>query len=62
MKITELRNSIESDEAAHNETPYLYLHCLPSSLQFLNVAGMKPFLKICRCKMVSAFFFFFLEV
>ena len=37
MKITALKNSIDSDEAAHNETPYLVLHCLPSSLQFLNI-------------------------
>ena len=25
-------NSVDPDEVAHNEPPYLDLHCLPSSL------------------------------
>ena len=31
-KITELANSLDLDEVAHNEPPRLVLHCLPSSL------------------------------
>ena len=31
MKIFELANSVNRDEAAHNERPHLDLHCLSSS-------------------------------
>ena len=31
-KIVDFANSIDQDEAAHNELPHLDLHCLPSSL------------------------------
>ena len=30
--IAEFANSVDLDEVAHNEPPYLDLHCLPSSL------------------------------
>ena len=32
MKIAEFANSIDPDEVAHDETPHLDLHCLPTSL------------------------------
>ena len=32
VKIIELANSIDLDEAAHNEMPHLDLHCLPSGI------------------------------
>ena len=32
MKIVELANCVDPDEAAHNELPHLVLHCLLSSL------------------------------
>ena len=32
MKKAEIANSIDPDQAAHNELPHLDLHCLPSSL------------------------------
>ena len=31
MKMVESANSVDPDEVAHNEPPYLVLHCLPSS-------------------------------
>ena len=31
-KIAEFANNVELDEVAHNETPHLNLHCLPSTL------------------------------
>ena len=31
-EIVEFANSVDSDEVAHNESPQLDLHCLPSSL------------------------------
>ena len=31
-KIAEIANSVDLDEAAHNEPPHLNLHFLPSSL------------------------------
>ena len=31
MKIVEFANSVDPDEVAQNEPPYLVLHCLPSS-------------------------------
>ena len=31
-EIAEFANSVDLDEVAHNEPPYLDLHCLPSSL------------------------------
>ena len=36
-KITEFANSVDLDEVAHDEAPHLDLHCLPSSLQILNM-------------------------
>ena len=33
MKVAEFANSIDPDEAAHNELPHLDLHCLLSSLK-----------------------------
>ena len=32
MKVAEFANSVDLDEVAHNEPPYLDLYCLPSSL------------------------------
>ena len=41
MKIVELANSKDPDEAAHNELPHQYLHCLLSVDDFfLNFADM----------------------
>ena len=37
MEMIELENSLDRDEAAHNELPHLDLHCLPSSLRILNM-------------------------
>ena len=34
MKINKFSNSVDPDEAAHNEPSHLDLHCLPSSLEF----------------------------
>ena len=34
-KIAEFANSIDPDEAAHNEPPYLYLQCLSSTLSMI---------------------------
>ena len=31
-EIDRFGNTVDPDEVAHNETPHLYLHCLPSSL------------------------------
>ena len=31
LKIAEFANSVDSDEAAHDELPHLDPHCLPSS-------------------------------
>ena len=36
-KKNEFANSIDPDEAAHNELPHLELHCLPSCLRILNM-------------------------
>ena len=32
-KVLEFANSIDQDEAAHNELPHLYLYCLHCSLE-----------------------------
>ena len=37
MEMIELENSLDRDEAAHNELLHLDLHCLPSSLRILNM-------------------------
>ena len=37
MRIVDFANSIDLDEGAHYEPPHLDLHCLPSSLQILNM-------------------------
>ena len=37
MKTAEFTNSVDPDEVAHHEPPHQDLHCLSSSLQFLNV-------------------------
>ena len=37
MKIVECVNSIDQDEAAHNEPPHLDLHCLSFNLRILNI-------------------------
>ena len=36
-KIVEFVNRVDPDEVAHNEPPHLDLHCLPSSLEILNM-------------------------
>ena len=36
-KIAEFANSIDLEEVAHDEPPYLDLDCLPSSLSILNM-------------------------
>ena len=36
-KISEFANRVDLDEVAHNEPPYLDVHCLSSSLRFLNM-------------------------
>ena len=44
-KSAEFANSVDPDEAAHNELPNLGPHCLPSSLRIFkyDIAWMKPF-------------------
>ena len=37
IKIFDFANSIDQDEAAHNEQPHLDLCCLPSSFQVVNM-------------------------
>ena len=36
-KIAEFANSVDSDEAAHDELPHPDLHCLPSGLCIFSV-------------------------
>ena len=36
-KVAKFANSVDLDEAAHNEPPHLDLCCLPSSLSNLNI-------------------------
>ena len=45
LSVDEFANSIDPDEAAHNEQPHLDLHCLPSkSVNFQSdIAWMKYF-------------------
>ena len=49
-RIAVFANIVDFDEGAHNEPPHLYLHCLASSLWFVNI--LYPGLN-------SFFFFFF---
>ena len=35
--VAEFVSSVDLDEVAHDEPPHLDLHCLPSSLQILNM-------------------------
>ena len=37
MKITEIANSADLDEVAHDEPPHLDLHYLPSGLWILSM-------------------------
>ena len=58
MKIAEFANSVDPDEAAHNEPPRLNLYFLPYSL-FMNsqydTLWMKHFLNIADVVLSSAF-------
>ena len=40
MKKVKFENSVDPDEAAHNELPHLDLHCLPSSFVVVEVLQM----------------------
>ena len=52
MKIAEFANSIDQDEAAHDEQAHLDLHCLPLSLTSENMVYIDKtfffFFEICR--------------
>ena len=50
MKIANFANSIDPDEAAHNEPPHLDLHCLSSNLGIFNTEYIElcTFLKVCK--------------
>ena len=37
MKAAEFTNSVDPNQVAHDEPPYLDLHCLSSSLWILNM-------------------------
>ena len=40
VKIVELANSVDPDEVAHNEPPYLNLHFLPCNVRILNMISL----------------------
>ena len=40
MKIVDIANSVDLDEAVNNEPPHLNLHCLPSIFEFLIRQGL----------------------
>ena len=58
IKLIELANITDLDEAAHNELPHLDLHCLPASIFFffliLNIIYL-----ICNSFIFNSIFFLF---
>ena len=58
MKIVELANSVDPDEAAHNEPSHQDLQCLPSSFRNFNMIqlGEIIFFLNCRCKFCCVLF------
>ena len=61
MKIGDFTNRVNSDEAAHDEPPYLeLLHCLIAlwslTIQYYTPELDKTFLKVCRCKFCHLLF------
>ena len=56
MKEVEFANSVDPDEAAQNELPYLDLHCLPSLNYQKDIAWTKLCLKFAEVNIVICFF------
>ena len=58
MKTVEFTNSVDPDEAAHNELPHLGLHCLPSSFctQNMTKLGMKLLFGLLQMQILSSAF------
>ena len=57
MKISEIANSVDLDEVAHNEPPHADLQCLPStcSLSILNMMDL-TFFENLQTKILSSAF------
>ena len=56
-KIVEFANNVDPDEVAHNEPPYIGLHCLPTCLSRLSTMwlGQNFSLKFRRLRFVVCF-------